>query len=427
MNTKNKIRFSVLKFLKNLFTKNILIKFLSLLFAMLVWGYVMMDQNPMRIKTVENVAVNFDAEGDLIARKLVVRSDRNQALKSITVKVNTELTKYADLDASDITASISLRGVSSPGIYTILIDATTPDGTVVSVSPSEVTIEIDNLAKKRIPVEVSLNGELPDGYWNGEPETTNSYVDIEGALKDISSIVKAVCPIDLTGRTESYNESASVELQNAAGEAVNVTLLGEVPAIPIKLSILRMAQLPVNVDAAITGRENLPVNYEIVGYSVSPSSNITVIGEKETIEALTGVDIEPIDVSNEKESVEQEVQLLLPEGVTSLNGNTIQVRVNIRQKMQTLSFSAVPVEIQGLGKKLAATLNLSSTNVTITGQVSLMSALSRDDVVVYADVTGLSAGTYQVELRLGLPKESMLSEVTYTIAAGYAEVIIRND
>ncbi|HMM32205.1 MAG TPA: hypothetical protein PKB13_10560, partial [Clostridia bacterium] len=107
MNTKNKIRFSVLKFLKNLFTKNILIKFLSLLFAMLVWGYVMMDQNPMRIKTVENVAVNFDAEGDLIARKLVVRSDRNQALKSITVKVNTELTKYADLDASDITASIS--------------------------------------------------------------------------------------------------------------------------------------------------------------------------------------------------------------------------------------------------------------------------------------------------------------------------------
>ena len=427
MNTKNKIRFSVLKFLKNLFTKNILIKFLSLLFAMLVWGYVMMDQNPMRIKTVENVAVNFDAEGDLIARKLVVRSDRNQALKSITVKVNTELTKYADLDASDITASISLRGVSGPGIYTIMIDATTPDGTVVNVSPSEVTIEIDNLAKKRIPVEVSLNGELPDGYWNGEPETTNSYVDIEGALKDISSIVKAVCPIDLTGRTESYNESASVELQNAAGEAVNVTLLGEVPAIPIKLSILRMAQLPVNVDAAITGKENLPVNYEIVGYSVSPSSNITVIGDRETIEALTGVDIEPIDVSNEKESVEQEVQLLLPEGVTSLNGNTIQVRVNIRQKMQTLSFSAVPVEVQGLGKKLAATLNLSSTNVTITGQVSLMSALSRDDVVVYADVTGLSAGTYQVELRLGLPNESMLSEVTYTIAAGYAEVIIRND
>ena len=117
----------------------------------------------------------------------------------------------------------------------------------------------------------------------------------------------------------------------------------------------------------------------------------------------------------------------MPEGVTSLNGNTIQVRVNIRQKMQTLSFSAVPVEVQGLGKKLAATLNLSSTNVTITGQVSLMSALSRDDVVVYADVTGLSAGTYQVELRLGLPNESMLSEVTYTIAAPYAEVIIRND
>lgn len=427
MNKENKARFSVLGFLKNLFTKNVLIKILSLLFAMLIWGYVMMDQNPVRTKTVEEVTVNFEGESDLIARRLVVRSDRAEALKSITVKVNTELTKYADLDASDITASISLRNVSGPGIYTLPINATAADGSVVSYSPSKVTIEIDNLVSRRIPVEVSLVGTLPDGYWCDEPETANGYIEITGASKDISSVVKAVCRIDLTGRTETYNESAAVELQNSAGDTVNASLLGELPTIPVKLTVLRMAELPVNVDAAIIGEENLPVNYEIVGFNVSPTSTIKVVGEEAAIEGLMGIAVEPIDVTNEKENVETEVKLLLPDGVISLGGDTVQVRVNIRQKMQTLSLIEVPIKVLGVGKKLAESLDITSTDVTINGPISLISGLSRDEVEVYADVTGMSAGSYDIVLRLSLPSDSMLSEVTYVIAAQTAKVTLRND
>ncbi|MCE5236470.1 MAG: CdaR family protein [Clostridiaceae bacterium] len=427
MKIENKVRFSIVRFLKELFTKNILIKLLSLVFAMLIWGYVMTDQNPVRTKTVTDVPVNFEGESDLIARRLVVRSDRAEALKNITVKVDTELTKYADFSANNITASISLRNVSGPGTYTLPISVTAVDGSVVG-EQQEVTIEIDNLVtKQRIPVEVSLLGELPPGYWSGSPEMASGFVEITGASKDISSVVKAVCSIDLTDRRETYNESTAVELQNSAGEKVTAPLLGELPSIPIKLSILRMAELPVNVDAAITGRDELPVNYEIVSYSVSPSSNITVVGEASVIDALTGIGIEPIDVSNRKESVEEEVALLLPEGVTSLDGDTISVRVNIRQKLQTLPLTAVPIVVRGTNNKLTYTLDTPSTDVTITGQVGFISDLSRDDVVIYADVTGLTAGTYEIELRLDFPKkESMLNEVTYTLSDAKASVTVRN-
>jgi YbbR domain-containing protein len=426
MKTKTKVRFSIVRFLKNLFTKNILIKLLSLLFAMLIWGYVLSDQNPVRTKTVADVPVNFDGESDLIARRLVVRSDRAEALKSITVKVDTELTKYADLDANDITASISLRNVSGPGTYALPIYVTATDGTVVSPL-QEVTVEIDNLVSKRIPVEVSLLGTLPDGYWSDTPELASGDVIIEGSSMDISSVVKAVCSIDLSARTETYNESATVELQNSSGEVVKATLLGELPSIPVKLTILRMEELPINVDAAITGRENLPVNYEIVGTSVSPSSTITIIGSKEDIDGLRGIDIEPIDVSDRSESVETEVKLLLPEGVTSLDGDTISVRVNIRQKLQTLSLPAIPIKVRGLGNRLASSLDIESTDITITGEIGIINGLSRNDVVIYADVTGLSAGTYPIALRLALPNEKILSEVTYVIAAPDVNVTIRND
>ncbi len=425
MKTKTKVRFSIVRFLKNLFTKNILIKLLSLLFAMLVWGYVLSDQNPVRTKTVTEVPVNFDGESDLIARRLVVRSDRAEALKRITVKVDTELTKYADLDANDITASISLRNVSGPGTYALPINVTATDGTVVSPL-QEVTVEIDNLVSKRIPVEVSLLGALPNGYWSDAPELASGDVVIEGSSKDVSSVVKAVCSIDLTTRTETYNESVSVELQNSSGEIVNATLLGELPSIPVKLTILRMEELPINVDAAITGRQNLPVNYEIVGTSVSPSSTVTVIGSKEDIDGLRGIDIEPIDVSDQSESVETEVKLLLPEGVTSLDGDTISVRVNIRQKLQQLSLTAIPIKVQGLGKRLVFSLDIESTDITITGEIGIINGLSRDDVIIYADVTDLGAGTYEIALRLELPNEETLSKVTYVISDPVVIVTIRN-
>lgn len=418
---------SVLKFFKNLFTKNILIKVLSLLFALLVWGYVMMSQNPVRTKTVENVTVNFDGESDLIARKLVVCGDREDVLKSITVKVDTELTRYADLDASDITASISLRGVSGPGIYKIPINAVTTEGNVISFSPGEVTIEVDNLVKKPVPVEISLTGELPAGYWSDEPEVSRSYIDIEGASRDISSITKAVCNIDLTDRTMTYNESTNVELQNSEGEAVEASLLGELPAVPVRITILRKAQLPLNVEAAITGLENLPVNYEYVGNGVSPSSTVTVIGEAAVIDGLTGIDIEPIDVSNQKDTVEAEVALLLPEGVISLSGDTVQVRVNIRQKLEKHTFPDISIDVRGLGKNLAATLDVIAVDVTLEGQISLISELSRKEVGVYADVTGLSAGTYEIELRLSLPSEAMLAEVSSVFSIETVKVTIRND
>ncbi len=426
MKTENKVRFSIVRFLKNLFTKNILIKLLSLLFAMLIWGYVMSDQNPVRTKTVAEVPVNFEGESDLIARRLVVRGDRAETLKSITVRVDTELTKYADLDANDITASISLRNVSGPGTYTLPINVTATDGTVVSPL-QEVTVEIDNLVSNNIPVEVSLLGTLPDGYWSDAPELASGYVKIEGASKDISSVAKAVCFIDLTARTETYNESAPVELQNSSGEAINASLLGALPSIPVKLTVLRMEELPINVDAAIIGRENLPVNYEIVGTSVSPSSTVTVIGFQKDIDGLRGIDIEPIDVSDQNESVEKEVKLLLPEGVTSLDGDTISVRVNIRQKLQTLSLTAIPITVEGLGNRLVSSLDIESTDITITGEIGIINKLTRDGVEIYADVAGLNTGTHEIDLRLKLPgNEEMLSEVSYVIADPAVNVTIRN-
>ena len=115
--TKNDIGAIILNWLKGFFTKNLALKIVSLLFAMLIWGYVMVEVNPERVKTITDVPVSFSGESALHDRGLAVRGDRDDILRNVTVRVKVQLTDYTGLDASDISASVSLRPVNKADTY----------------------------------------------------------------------------------------------------------------------------------------------------------------------------------------------------------------------------------------------------------------------------------------------------------------------
>ena len=149
--------------LKNAFTKNLALKIVSLIFAMLLWGYVLMSENPQRTKTLTNVPISVEGGADLIARKLVLSGDKDYG--SVTVRVSTQLTSYSDLTADDITASINLSNITATGEHEVIITARSAIGTTVSVSPDHIKVNVDNLVSRSIPVEIDLEGELDEGYW----------------------------------------------------------------------------------------------------------------------------------------------------------------------------------------------------------------------------------------------------------------------
>ena len=87
--------FSVLwEAIKKFCITKVAIKIVSLLFAMLLWGYVVTNINPGRIKVVENVRVSAVGDSDLATRQLVVRGDLNELLGAVNVKVLTDVSHY---------------------------------------------------------------------------------------------------------------------------------------------------------------------------------------------------------------------------------------------------------------------------------------------------------------------------------------------
>ncbi|MDR0840219.1 MAG: hypothetical protein LBN26_02375 [Christensenellaceae bacterium] len=425
---KNKIKrlgAALLAHLKSFVAVNTVLKIISLLFAMLLWFYVMIETNPSRTKTVNNVSISFVGEDDLRAKNLVVRGDKSKVLPKATVQVSTELAKYGSVDASTITATVSLRAISKPDTYKLKINAVSQNGSVVEITPSEITIEVATMAARTVPVEVEYTGTTATNYWAGEPTLSAQNLIVRGAAEDVAQVVKAVCPIDLTGRKTGINESVALKLVDAQGEPVNMALFTDaLPSVVVRMDVLKTAVLEVDAQGAVLGEDALAKNFELAHVVATPAT-VRVAGTESAIEGLTTISTEKLDVSGRSESLMQTLALIVPENVTLLDDPTVSIFADIRERTETRVFTDVPIEIIGLPRKQSATLSMESGSVTVVGRVSLMRQLQRGDVQLHIDVSGMTPGEHTAQVVVKLPSESMTNELSCVLSVHTVTVKIK--
>lgn len=422
----NKKRFSATleQWFKDFFTKSIALKIVSLVFAMILWGYVLMMQDPVRTKPIVNVPVTIEGEADLLARRLVIRG--NKKFGNVTVRVRTQLTQYADLTVDDISASINLAGITEKGTYSIAINAKTSTGGIASVSPAQVTVEVDQLVSRPIPVDINLTGGLAEGYWAGDPVVSRAEIEIQGAAQDLASIERASADIDLTGVQQSINRSVLLTLYDSAGNEVSSDiLLGALPSVTVQLEVRSMKEVPVDTASALLGANDLPPNFELVGSRiVSGPSSVRLVGDAEVLAGIDAVALEPIDIAGARQSIQQSFALIVPDGVRLIDADTVELYVEIREKSASASFMELPIVKRGLGRKLKATLSIEAADVMISGRISLVNLIERGDVILYVDLAGYGAGTYQVPIYVELPNDEMMSELTKILSQQLVTVVI---
>jgi len=97
----------------------------------------------------------------------------------------------------------------------------------------------------------------------------------------------------------------------------------------VRLSIARAAVKSVRVVPQITGTP--AAAHELARVVVDPQI-VQVKGPRSTIEERTTVETAPVDVSGIRQSITQNVGLLLPESVYTTTQRTVQVTVEIRSE-----------------------------------------------------------------------------------------------
>jgi len=220
--------------------QNWFLKILSLVFALILWFFVMGER-----KLEVGYAVPLELR-NLPAGLMVA----NEVPSVVDVRISGPRTLLMNLRPDDISIAVDLKELQ-PGLTSfrrLEERINIPSALKVTrISPSFIDLKLDRSKEKTVPVVATLIGNLPEGAQLGSVTVTPEAVIVvgaEGELKDVSEVVTEA--VSLEGVKESFS---LVVPMNYRGR---FTSLKENQAVDVRVTIIPP---PAPVDESIPGSQ----------------------------------------------------------------------------------------------------------------------------------------------------------------------------
>ena len=198
--------------LQNLFRKNLPVKILALIASIIMWGYVMNEENPsVNGRYTVPVEIVNAPEG----------YDVNMGVREVTLKVRAPRSLMAAAHESDFKAVIDLSG-DTEGEYDEKIRTVIPQGfELLGMSDDTVHVTMEALIAHGVPVDIVVNGKAAQGMELGEIKPAQQYVNVYGPRHLVDSIVKASGKIKLADNNSDFTMRVKLTAVTADGENIN--------------------------------------------------------------------------------------------------------------------------------------------------------------------------------------------------------------
>lgn len=291
--------------LQNLFRKNLPVKILALIASIIMWGYVMNEENPsVNGRYTVPVEIVNAPEG----------YDVNMGVREVTLKVRAPRSLMAAAHESDFKAVIDLSG-DTEGEYDEKIRTVIPQGfELLGMSDDTVHVTMEALIAHGVPVDIVVNGKAAQGMELGEIKPAQQYVNVYGPRHLVDSIVKASGKIKLADNNSDFTMRVKLTAVTADGENINnlAVLPGELD-VTVQL-VPGEGKKIVPVKPAVTGI--LPEGYVLGEVTVQPNQ-VEVAGANKTLADIKNVETIPLSLHGVTSTLDKDVELSLPEGIAS--------------------------------------------------------------------------------------------------------------
>jgi len=320
------------------------LKLTCLVLAICLWGGLISQNTTLpRLKTLDNVKITVTGESTLRQNGLIVVSGLEK-LPAVQLKAQVPQNNYSVAAPSHYSVRLDLSQIKEAGTQTVKLTATPVStalyGSVVSLSTQEVTIKVAQYAtRNRIPVQISISGRAPEGYYASTPTLSPDLVEIGGPQELVEAVARCVVHYDMDSLALQEGKnlfSLPYTLQDHAGHIIDsqyITVSSQAVTlrdIVAEQTLYPTITVPVSTTGLITGQPM--AGYEITGISVYP----------ETVD-LAAADIAPylqegmvmqpynrLSVANASQDVVGTVSLRKPTGAAYLSTTDITVTITIR-------------------------------------------------------------------------------------------------
>ena len=302
--------------LRGVVQHNLLVKIAALIVAVVLWLYVMNDQNPAIDGgfsvpvTIENAPEGYQLSSD---------TDK------VTIRVRGPRSLFVSADSSDFHARVNLADFAE-GERAYTVEASVPYGfELVSISPDKMTINLDRMIEKTLKASLTISGAPASGYTVDKVIQADEAVKVQGPRSLVDQVVHIVGHINLSGQSSDDIAQVSFIALNTDGrEVVGVTLVPSSTEVTVKLARGLTRKV---VEVQPHPRSDLAPNLKLEGVTVTPA-RIEIAGAEDVISKISMIGTEEFSLADVRATEKREVRLQLPEGVTVTNPHvTVEIKV----------------------------------------------------------------------------------------------------
>lgn len=302
----------------SLFRHNLPAKILALLGAVVLWFFVMNDENPS-VNSTFTVPVYTINEPDGYTVKLSTRE--------VTLKVKAPRASFTAIKADDFKAYLDLTDIGE-GTDKVKVRTVVPQGfEVVDISDDTITVTVEALIEKQLSVNIQVTGNTGAHSALERVVPEKEHIKISGPRSNVDRVNRVVGYLNLANNTADFGAKVKLTPVDADGNIVDgVTLSSQDIEVTAKI-LSGVDKKVVSIKPVYSGVPEQ--SYEVAVTSVQPDK-VEITGKIEVLEKLNEIFTDTVVVDGANADVTKEVNLVLPDGIISPS-QKVTVKIQIKK------------------------------------------------------------------------------------------------
>lgn len=417
-------------------------KWFSILLALVVsvglWVYVVTVENPVGVRTLSNVPVAFVGE-DVLREDYDLLITQNNVPAGVSLTFNGKLSDLNKLteNKSEIAVNIDVSSLRNPGEYPFSFDiydvklpasVSVQNLTMQYVSHSQVTISLEDLDERTVPVKVLTEVDIMEGYTADRLVQNYTEIVIEGPAASVGRVSYAQAILKRENVDKTITTTLSYQLMDESGEMIDdPKITSKVSEIEVTLPILMYKDIPLEIPVIEGGGA---VSEDAV-IEISPKT-VRLSADPTVLESIQSIKLSALDLASLMTNKEDVTRMItVPEDCTNLSGEqeaTVSVQIKnkairqMRVSSNHFSFTGVPTTLQASAKTsvLPITIRANEADVDLITEENVRVVIDFSNVTLTQTATSM---TMPAKIYIdGFDGAGVIGEAEYTVVVDLAPV-----
>lgn len=407
--------------MKKVLTRNIPLKIISFLIAVLCWVMIMNISDPYITSTIDGIEVQtintetmeqhnkrYDVEsGDIISIKVRGKRSIIDGLK------NTDFVAVADFKEMSLVNAVPIH-VTPKESYKY-----SADEIEILEQTQMMTLTLEELDTQTFRVNVRQTGEAKEGYYVTELIANPNIIEITGSKKKIAKIKDVVVEVNVNQASNSYQVITAPIVYDENGYIIDSEKLDlETKEVQVDVTVLPTKTIPIQVS---------PTGSPAYGYQctdiVWEPKTITIAGTQKDLDKIYWLK-QQVNISGKKETFPEQknIETMLEEaypGVYTLvdESKTFDVIVKIDQLgSKDISVKMSNIQVKNLSSDYEVIFRtLGNMSVRVMGAAEALKEITAESIQPYIDLQNYGEGIHSITVQYKTLEHFTIQPVTISV------------